>query len=325
MTDRGVHARPPVVLIVDDQEWSTRSLDSVLAPNGYAVVRAYTAAKGLERAQAQAPDLVFISNDLPDCTGAQLCHSFRDSAQLPHSVPLIIVSPERPTREQRINALEAGAWEFLSYPVDARELVLRLDCYIRAKFEADRARDQCLLDERTGLYNLRGLEQRARELRSMAYRTHEPLACVVMAPVISVARGQLTTDEQSALAVAERLGVALKKAGRISDAIGRLGLSEYAILAPSTDAEKVVKLVERIEEAVRSSTEVDSREPIELRVGYDAVADVRATPLEASDLLIHATLALRKAKENGNGGHIQAFEEWGSSKPQDLDDGSPKP
>ena len=51
MPVRGVLARPPVVLIVDDQEWSTRSLESVLAPDGYAVMRAYTATAGLERAR----------------------------------------------------------------------------------------------------------------------------------------------------------------------------------------------------------------------------------------------------------------------------------
>ena len=308
MTDRGVHSRPPVVLIVDDQEWSTRSLESVLAPNGYAVMRAYTAAKGLERTLAQPPDLIFISNGLPDGNGASLCRSLRESPQLPQSIPILVTSPERPTREQRLEALEAGAWEFISYPLDAQELVLRLDSYVRAKFETDRARERCLLDETTGLYNLRGLELRAEELRSMAYRAHGALACVVVAPVTDAAGRELANSERLALAVAERLGTALKRTGRISDAIGRLGLSEYAILAPSTDAAGAVKLAERISSAVKANGGKKNGEPIDLWVGYDAVPNVRETPLEAKDLLVHATLALRKAKSNGNGVRIQAFE-----------------
>ena len=62
--------RPPIVLIVDDQEWTLRSLETFLAPNGFAVMRAFTGAKGFERAVAHTPDIVVIDADLPDMTGA---------------------------------------------------------------------------------------------------------------------------------------------------------------------------------------------------------------------------------------------------------------
>ena len=52
-------ARPPVALVVSEHEWSTLSLESVLGPNGYAVLRAYNGRQALERVQTVSPDVVF--------------------------------------------------------------------------------------------------------------------------------------------------------------------------------------------------------------------------------------------------------------------------
>ncbi len=310
MPDRANQTRPPVVLIVDDQEWSTRSLESVLAPNGYAVMRAYTARKGIERALAQPPDLLFVSTNLPNGDSVSICRSLRRNPNFGAGIPILVTSPERPTREQRLAALEAGAWEFISYPIDAQELLLRLGAYVRAKFEVDSAQDRCLVDEPTGLYNLRGLEQRARELRSQAYREHQAMACVVVAPAKSSSSNDPTdlTNDDAALEAAGALGRALRGMGRTSDAIGRLGKSEFAILAPSTDAAGAAKLAQRISDEIRREDE-SSGEELDLHAGYDAVANMRETPIEARDLLLHATTALRQVKSKGNGDSwIHAFE-----------------
>jgi diguanylate cyclase (GGDEF)-like protein len=311
MPTGGPQTRPPVVLIIDDQEWSTRSLESVLAPNGYAVMRAYTAKTGIERATAQPPDLIFVSSNLPDADGVDLCRSLRESVEVSSTIPILITSPERPVREQRLAALEAGAWDFVSYPLDAQELLLRLDAFVRAKFESDRARERCLIDEPTGLYNLRGLEQRAHELRSLAYRDRQALACIVIAPDFSAGKASpdAEPDERAIEDAVLRLGMALKDLGRVSDAIGRLGQSEFAILAPSTDKDGAVKLVERLAQAMRK-WEQESERPandMQLRAGYDAVGNVRETPVEARDLLLHATIALRKSKSNGDDTRITPF------------------
>ncbi len=306
MPVRGVLARPPVVLIVDDQEWSTRSLESVLAPDGYAVMRAYTATAGLERARVQPPDLVFVSNGLPDSEGIGLCAALVEDGVVSPATPVLMTSPDPPTREQRLTALHAGAWDFISYPIDAQELLLRLGAFVRAKFEADRARDLCLLDEPTGLYNFRGLEQRAQEIRSQAYRERTAVACLVIAPVLPTGgdAGAGPQDDATAAAAIERLGRALRQAGRISDAIGRLGQSEFAIVAPRTDGSGAAKLAQRLAEAIRAATGA----PLELRAGYDAVLNVREEPVEARNLMAHATMALRRAKANGDQGWIHEYE-----------------
>ncbi len=314
MPEPAADTRPPVVLIVDDQEWSSRSLESVLAPNGYAVMRVYSARTGLERARTLPPDLIFINTNLPNGDGVGLCRALREDPQFSASMPILITGSERPTREQRLEALRAGAWDFVSYPIDAQELLLRLEAYMKARFETSRVWQQSLIDQPTGLYNLRGLERRAQELRSQAHREQQPLACVVLAQSWeSETEGtSFLTEEQVIAAAAARLGKALKQIGRTSDAIGRLGQIEFAILAPSTDGEGAVKLAERLAGALRSldheTDERADRAPIQLRAGYDAVDNVREAPLEAKDLLLHATIALRTARSQGNGDWIHAFD-----------------
>lgn len=79
------------------------------------------------------------------------------------------------------------AWEFVGLPLDAQELLLKLDSYVKAKFEADRNREQGLVDRDTGLYNEKGLLRRATEMGSDAYRHNRALACVVFGLDVDVA------------------------------------------------------------------------------------------------------------------------------------------
>jgi len=297
--------RPPVVLIIDDQEWSTRSLESILAPSGFAVMRSYTARKGLERALAHAPDIVIVDVDLPDGDGFEVCRTLRADPKLGDRTPIMLSCPERPTRQQRLEAFRAGAWDVIGYPVDAEELVFRLDAYARAKFEADRMQDAGLIDEPTGLYNLKGLQRRADEMSSWAYRANAALACVVFAPVVSPEEIEAVLPE-----LIRALSQALRAGGRTSDVIGRLGQSEFAILAPSTDSDGAIKLAERLAEVIQSNSMSAGGQQVELRAGYDAVANAREAPTSAKDLLRHATMALRKSRGNGHAGApwVSAFE-----------------
>jgi diguanylate cyclase (GGDEF)-like protein len=292
--------RPPIVLIVDDQEWSARSLESILAPNGFAVMRAYTGVKGLERARANPPDAVIVDADLPDQRGYELCAALRREPTLGERVALLISCTERPSHTQRLEAFRAGAWDIITFPVDAEELVLKLACYTRAKLAADTLSDTSLVDPNTGLYNLRGLERRAEELSASAFRDRGALACVVLAPAVDAD----LSDGQVAQVVSA-IAAGLRAAGRKSDAVGRLGKTEFAILAPSTDGEGAVRMANRLSTAIRLEPGAAGAD---LRAGYDAVPNIRETPMSAKDLLVHATLALRQSRAGGNGGSsVRAF------------------
>lgn len=296
--------RAPVVLVVNDQEWSARSLESILMPNGYAVLRAFTGAHGLERARLHTPDVVIVAQSLPDTDGLAFCRALRDQRALSDRVPVFIHLPERPTRAERLTALRAGAWDVLAPPIDAEEMILRLEAYVRAKFDADRAQETGLVDATTQFYNASGLECRAAELAAWAQRRAEPLSCVVL----GFARAG-TVDDAKAMRVVDAMTDVLRRTGRTSDVIGRMGPTEFAVLAPGTDRAAAVQLAERLATALRPalSTQEEAYPTVELRGGYDTVADARDTPLKGRDLITRATIAFSRARSEQNGGWLRSF------------------
>ena len=307
MTDRDRTARPPLVLIANDQEWSARSLESILAPKGYAVVRAYTGYQALERARSSQPDIVILDAQMPDLHGIEVCRQLRDDPRFSPTVPILITTAGPSGRTQRIEAYQAGAWEFLGQPLDGEALLLKLETFVLAKLEVDRVRDESLLDQVTGLYNMRGLSRRAREISSEAFRRKHALACVVFAPEADALTHGATEDVGRRVAVA--MGEALRRIGRSSDAIGRLGPLEFAVIAPATGPEDAVRMVERLRKTVETQPIPlnGHSTTVELHAGYFAVPDFAKSDVDATEMLLRATTALRSLKDAGQG-RLKAFE-----------------
>jgi len=306
MTEGMTRNHPPLVVIANSQEWHTRSLESILGPHGYAVLRAYTGKQALERCRSARPDIIILDTDLPDVDGLDVCRQLREDPLISPSTPILVTSPGHPSRQKRLAALRAGAWDFLGSALDGEELPLRLDAYVRAKFDADRAREESLLDQLTGLYNVRGLARRARELGSQAFRHQEPFACVVFSPIVDGAADD-PHAEVAITAAVERLAKALREGGRMSDAIGRLGPTEFAVIAQGTDASGAVRLAERLALALKG-TSANGPAAMRMAAGYDAVSNYHEAPIEPSDMLVRATMAMRLSRADASGQWIRQFE-----------------
>lgn len=297
--------RPPLVLIANREEWSARSIESILGPGGYAVLRAYSGEQTLNRAQTSHPDIIVLDSALPDMTGIKVCAALRERHLVSASTPIIMTTSGRPTRRQRIEALRAGAWDFLGHPLDAEELLLRLDAFAQAKLDADRAREESLVDQLTGLYNVRGLARRVRELGSEAYRNSQAMACVVFGPEFGPETGE-EPDEATIESTLKEFAHTFRASGRISDAIGRLGRTEFAVVAAGTDEEGAERLARRIMDALSAQTS-ENAAPMSTRAGYYAVPDFRQADLDPVDMLVRATTALRMAKADGDAATIKGF------------------
>lgn len=310
MSEQDRTTRPPLVLIANDQEWSARSLESILAPNGYAVLRAYTGQQTMDRARAAHPDVIILDTQMPDIDGVDLCRRLREEPRVGATVPIVITTSGPSGRVQRLDAYRAGAWEFLGQPLDGEALLLKLQTYVHSKFEADRAREESLLDQLTGLYNMRGLARRAREIGAEAFRRHLPLACIVFAPDSIPEPGQAeATEEDIATRLAERIGDVVRKVGRASDAIGRLGRAEFAVLAPATPSDGAVRLVQRLSEQLESQPVhlAAGDQALQIRAGYCAVPDFAESSVDAVEMLLRATTALRHLRAEGNGEQVKSF------------------
>lgn len=303
-------AAAPLVLIANDQEWSARSLESILGPSGYAVVRAYTGQQALERARASQPDLIILDAQMPDMHGFDVCRALRDDARFSATTPIVITTSGPSGRTQRLEAYRAGAWEFLGQPLDGEALLLKLGTFLQSKQQVDVLREENLLDSDTGLYNMRGLARRAREIGSDAVRRREALACVVFGPETDPEVDNEAPDEELQR-LSDQVGAVFRQVGRGSDAIGRLGPAEFAVIAPATGPEGAVRLVDRLGGAVEA-TRIPVRggeRSVRVRAGYCAVPDFAESSVDAAELLLRATTALRDLKRGGDGDRIRAFEQ----------------
>jgi diguanylate cyclase (GGDEF)-like protein len=306
--DKAPHA--PLVLIANDQEWSARSLESILGPNGYAVVRAYTGQQALERARTSQPDLIILDAQMPDMHGFEVCRALRADPRFSATTPIVITTSGPSGRTQRLEAYRAGAWEFLGQPLDGEALLLKLNTFLESKLEVDGLREENLLDAGTGLYNMRGLSRRAREIGAEAFRRRDPVACVVFAPDIE--EGEKDTPEEEARRMSDQVALLFRQAGRASDAIGRLGMAEYGVIAPSTGPEAAVRLARRLGGAVESSPIPvrGGERTLRLQAGYCAVPDFAESSVDAVELLLRATTALRDLKREGPAGErIRSFDQ----------------
>jgi diguanylate cyclase (GGDEF)-like protein len=299
----------PLVLIANDQEWSARSLESILGPNGYAVVRAYTGQQALERARTSQPDIIILDAQMPDMHGFEVCRSLRSDPRFSSTTPIVITTSGPSGRTQRLEAYRCGAWEFLGQPLDGEALLLKLGTFLESKRQVDILREENLLDSGTGLYNMRGLARRAREIGADATRRREALACVVFAPETDLDDDDTGDDELARMS--DQVGAVFREVGRVSDAIGRLGTTEFAVIAPATGTDGALRLVDRLGGAVEA-TRIPVRggeRSVRIKAGYCAVPDFADAAVDATELLLRATTALRDLKMRGDGDRIRAFEQ----------------
>lgn len=299
------------VLLVSGRGPLVRALRDSLERAGYDVIWAHTAALGVSRGRDDSPDLVMVDLELGDMTSFEFCQTLRRDPAFAPSTPIVVVATEEISREQRLCALRAGAWDVLPGPPDPEELLLKADIYVRAKLDADRATSQGLIDPVTGLYNRIGLARRARELGAQAFRTHDALACVALSVDFDPAKGLLLSPEEMRPAIV-RCGAALRAIGRPSDPIGRLAANEFAVLAPATDAIGAQKLAERLAHALQEAT-VDTEVPAaasEVSGGYEAVTNLAYAPIGPVELLARAAGAMREARVH-RPGTIRRFQEQG--------------
>lgn len=305
-SDKGV--RPPVVLVATDHEWATRSLESILAPNGFAVIRASSGRQAQDFAMNAQPDAIILDARLGDMSGAHLCRMLRSDPRVGPQTPIIITAAESGNRTLRNEALEAGAWSYCSQPVDGEALLLQLRTFIEAKRSSELSREESLLDDLTGLYSLRGLARRAREIGAEAQRRHMPLACLAFAPVSdsSVEMGVSAFAD-----LARHVGAVCQSCSRASDAVGRLGQAEFAVIAPATDADGAMRLLERLSTAVGTSQPATERVPrgLRIRAGFDAIHDFADSRVDAVEMLLRATTALRYTRGLDIGATFTSFDQ----------------
>jgi adenylate cyclase len=127
------------VLCVDDQPQNLRLLDAILAPRGYDLRMASSGEEALRVIDSEDIDLVLLDILMPVMDGYEVCRRIRGQADTAY-LPVVMLTASGD--EQKIKALEAGADDFLTKPIDHNELLARVASLARIKRYQDTIKRQ---------------------------------------------------------------------------------------------------------------------------------------------------------------------------------------
>ncbi len=122
---------PGTVLVVDDLEANLDLLEDLLVAEGYRVLRARSTAEALEVVVREAPDLLLSDIRMPGQDGFALCQTIKATATT-WLTPVVLMTGATEA-DDRIRAIEAGANDFITKPIDRAELRARLRSLMQVK------------------------------------------------------------------------------------------------------------------------------------------------------------------------------------------------
>lgn len=227
-------AARPKILLVDDEPTNLRVLDAMLTPLGYECVSAPDGRAGIAKAKDWNPDCILMDAMMPELDGFEATRYLRQD-DLTRRTPIVMVTALQDV-EARVKALEAGADDLLTKPVDKTELRARVQSLVKIKSYQDRLENQQKVLEEAVTRQTKQLRQALQNLQQASLDT-----------IVRLARASEYKDEDTgmhiqrmshyAAAVARKMGLPDEEADNILYAapmhdIGKIGIPDSILLKP---------------------------------------------------------------------------------------------
>ncbi len=303
------------ILAVDDNPDDLRLLTNFLAAEGYQVTTAGNGREGLRAALDTDPQLIITDWMMPEMMGPDLCRALRKTKKGRQIYIIMLTGFE--DEEQLVEALEAGADDFVVKPYNRKALMARIRAgqrIVSLQEEVDRDKERirrcigalgvanrrlehaALTDELTDLPNRRYALDRLDQECSAAMRNGRSLACMIVDidhfKDVNDTFGHHTGDQ-----VLKETAAVLKSTMRRNDVVCRFGGEEFVVICPDTSVDDAAQLAERLRNAVEGNTILAPGFSHHVQVSIGVVA--RTHVEDPNALLKAADLALYAAKRSG--------------------------
>jgi two-component system sensor histidine kinase/response regulator len=138
MSSQRTSTQAPLVLVVDDQETNIRLVGSVLTRAGFDLMPAMSGEQAFQRLRATQPDAILLDMRMPGMDGFEVLKRLKHDPELA-DLPVIFVTAAH-EREFVVQALDAGAVDYITKPFVEEELVARVRTHTESKLLRDRLR-----------------------------------------------------------------------------------------------------------------------------------------------------------------------------------------
>ena len=283
--------QPYRILIVDDNAITSDYYASVLRGDGMDVRLLHQPADVFNVLSQFRPELILMDAYMLACTGVELCKIIRqDKCYI--DVPIVFLSGDADMSEQ-LDAIRAGADDFLSKPVEPAYLISALS---GRALRYRSLRSLIMRDGLTGLFNHSAIKEKISSELSSTSRSNSTMALAVLDldnfKRVNDAYGHPMGDQ-----VLRTLSRLLQQRLRRSDIIGRYGGEEFVVIFPDTTASVASAVLDQIREAFSNIVHYSNLG--EFKVTFSAgIADL-SNGSRAEEVFAMADNALYQAKQNG--------------------------
>ncbi len=130
------------ILVIDDDPQIRRAMKTTLTAHGYVVADARTGEEGLNELRSSTYDLVLLDMNMPGMGGIETCRLIRASSEI--AIIMLTVSN---TEKDKVDALDAGADDYVTKPYSTPELLARIRAALRRMPHPDQAKLESLTSQ----------------------------------------------------------------------------------------------------------------------------------------------------------------------------------
>lgn len=292
------------ILIAEDDSVARRILETHLNKWGHKVVAASDGAEAWDILQRlDAPRIAVLDWVMPHVDGPELCTRIREASDRPFTYVIIVAAKEKTS--DIVQALDAGADDYLTKPYHAQELRSRIGAATRIvllheKLEEAHAKlfMMARTDSLTRVYNRGAIMERLDQEVDRSVREEIPLA-VLMVDLdgfkrINDTHGHLTGDKVL-VEVAQRLSSEC----RPYDTTGRYGGEEFLIVLPGLRFEDTAPMAERIRQRIKGTPVAADGHRLDITVSIGAVWVDASERVQSHQVIRSIDALLCRAKDEG--------------------------
>ena len=296
LVERGKEKKPgsEVVLFIESDIERLTALRREMEKEGWDILAAMTAEKGLSVFLSKHPDLLLIDLDLPKNSGMELLEKIRETAGN-RLMPIIAISTAG-EKQKRMKAYEAGVLDYIEMPTDLDEILIRIKNKMNYR---DLMREVVLIDELTGAFNRKFFNVEVKRQLQLLKESQLPFSLAILDldhfKKINDTYGHTAGDE-----VLKEFSRIVRNRIHQDDFFIRFGGEEFVLLMPDCTGEKAKQVIQSIINEFKRHEFLFEDQAIFCGFSAGVIEAIHAEE-RPGELLKKADLALYSSKINGRG------------------------
>lgn len=291
------------ILIAEDESINRRLVKKHLSDAGYETVEAEDGQAAWDLFQTEPFHFVITDWMMPRLDGPALIQNIRNSGQSHYTYIILLTAMDE--TENVVRGLESGADDYLTKPLNGRELIARVSSGMRIlKLEEQltQAKKQmevlAMHDGLTGVLNRRAIEEQAEAEFSIARRKERPLS-IILLDIDHFKRVNDTHGHKMGDKVLQQVAGVLSESLRKYDRLGRWGGEEFLLILPDTDLQGAMIVAERLRiQTAETNIPLENSEPFSVQISL-GIATTNENFQTLAKFIDAADQALYKAKQSG--------------------------